>query len=80
MTDPAELKKLVKQLQSAPSDEVIDFFYSVLFTFTHFLLLLQEIIDVLRILKKDFEVNEAVLRVSLPRVFFGLFPIPVKTG
>jgi len=44
MTDTAELKKLVKQLQNASADE--------------------DILNLLKILKKDFQVNEAILRES----------------
>jgi len=44
MSAAVELKKLVKQLQSASTDE--------------------EVVDFLNILKKDFQVNEAVLRES----------------
>ncbi|KAK7039425.1 transcription factor S-II, central domain-containing protein [Favolaschia claudopus] len=44
MSDPLELKKLVKQLQSAPSNE--------------------DVLSILRTLKKDFKVNESVLRES----------------
>ncbi|KAF4582728.1 RNA polymerase II elongation factor [Pleurotus pulmonarius] len=44
MSDPVELKKLVKQLQSATTE--------------------QEIVDILQTLKKEFQVNEAILRES----------------
>ncbi|KAF9496885.1 transcription elongation factor [Pleurotus eryngii] len=44
MSDPVELKKLVKQLQSSTTE--------------------QEIIDILQTLKKEFQVNEAILRES----------------
>lgn len=44
MSAAVELKKLVKQLQSASNDE--------------------EVVDFLKILKKDFQVNEAILRES----------------
>jgi hypothetical protein len=77
MTESVELKKLVKQLQSAATDEVNGVFSLVAFPLycqAHSLRFFQETADILRILKREFQVNEAVLRVRSN--YF--FPILVK--
>jgi hypothetical protein len=61
MSDIAELKHLVKSLQQASSDKVrsyrsIRFDSSADYS-------LQEIVDVLQVLKKEAKITEAVLRV-----------------
>ena len=67
-SDAVELKKLVKQLQSASTNEVrvIALCRPLRTHFPPF----QDIVSILRILKKDFRVNEAVLRVGVAHRFF----------
>ncbi|KAG6331369.1 hypothetical protein ID866_7720, partial [Astraeus odoratus] len=74
MSDIAELKKLVKDLQSASSNQVCPRFSPRSTLFVSFALTsasarppsyyLQERVSILQILKKNFQVNEAVLRES----------------
>lgn len=70
MSDIAELKRFVKSLQQASAEQVryLVPFRSIrfLFDFADFrLILIQEIVDILQVLKKEAKITEAVLRVRL---------------
>jgi hypothetical protein len=79
MSDAVELKKLVKQLQTTSTNEVCaperkyPAYLRQVRAFADCFLLLQDITNILRTLKKDFKVNEAILRVRRrpPCAFFS---------
>src|SRR6266702_2623217 len=74
MSDIAELKRFVKSLQQASSDQVCSLSRPVLsvfsFDFADFTHLTQEIVDILQVLKKEAKITEAVLRVRPVVVLF----------
>jgi hypothetical protein len=72
MSDAAELKKLVKQLQSTSTDEVCVISYGIsvaLLSISDPPVFVQETVSILQTLKKDYQVNEAILRVGISRRF-----------
>lgn len=85
MSDATELKKLVKQLQSSTTEEVCiltlspyDLYVapSSISDFDY-----QDILGFLNTLKKDFQINEAILRVGHSRLFirtFGAYPVSLS--
>jgi hypothetical protein len=77
MSDAVELKKLVKQLQTASNNEVRVISTKSLCQVRSVLIsvFFQDITTILRTLKKDYKVNEAILRVGVARrFFFAHFP------
>lgn len=71
MSDATELKRLVKQLQSTPTDEVCILTLSLYDFYVHPPIsdfAYQDILNILGILKKDFQINEAILRVGHSRL------------
>lgn len=61
MSDVAELKHLVKSLQQASSDKVRSYRFVRFDPSADYSL--QEIVDILQVLKKEAKITEAVLRV-----------------
>jgi hypothetical protein len=71
LPDAAELKKLAKQLQTAPNHSVRSSSFLTLFSLlTRLFSFFQELIGILSILKKDYQVTESLLRVAIS--FFSL--------
>jgi len=69
MSEVVELKKLVKDLQSATTVQVCQFYPLNVFPFIFIFELIdplrQERVSILQLLKKNFQVNEAILRVGI---------------
>jgi hypothetical protein len=75
MSEVQELKKTVKQLQSADNEQVRTFLYVNPFTFILLILLTfsQDILSLLTVLKQQKHVTEAILRVGVaPMIFFSI--------